>query len=156
MKHLIIMRNLFFITVLFITSSAFAQISKVETTKAEEIGKIAPMGQFIIDCQKRGDTYTIMYKDWKFQHLDEYKQFSFKDEDDAFENLYQMIMDGFDNMPKEDIMLELPDGYLWLKFHKVMWVKQVSFGHSVDKSGSVIGYSRDLTKNNVQTLFGKK
>jgi hypothetical protein len=37
-----------------------------------------------------------------------------------------------------------------------MWVKQLSFGHSVDKSGSVIGYSRNLTKNNVQTLFGKK
>lgn len=150
------MRNLLIISILFITSSAFAQISKVETTKAEEIGKIAPMGQFIIDCQKRGDTYTFMYKDWKFQHLDEYKQFSFKDEDNAFENLYEMIMKGFEDMPEEDIMLEIPEGYLWLKFDKVMGVKQLSFGHSVDKSGSVIGYSRQLTKKNVEKLFGKK
>lgn len=65
------MRKLLFIFILCATSFSFAQIGKV--SKSEEIGKIAPVGQFVIDCQKSGDTYTFMYKDWGPSHFDEYK-----------------------------------------------------------------------------------
>lgn len=132
-----------------------AQISKVETTEPEEIGKIYPMGQLIIKCEKYDDTYVFTYKDWKFKLLNEFKSFSFVDKDDAFEELYQMIQNGFKEMPDEDIMLELPDGYLWLSFKKVMFVKQITFSHAVDKNSKIIGFSRGLTNRDINKLFGK-
>lgn len=147
--------NKLFYLLLLIGSFSSAQIKVVEPTKTELVGEIAPMKNLHIKIEKLpNNEYKFTYVDVKFQTIDDYKTFSFKDEDNAFENLYKMISDGLANPPKEPIMLELPNSYIWLNFIKTMGVGNVQIGHSVGKT-DVIGYSVWLTKRKVDKLFGK-
>ncbi|WP_228853278.1 hypothetical protein [Aegicerativicinus sediminis] len=150
------MRKLLFALGLLCLTTTNAQIKRVDQPSSEEIGKIAPMGSLSIKIEKSGDTYNFLYQDVKFTQIKEFKSFSFKDVDNAFEELYKIIMDGFDNPPADDIMIELPEGYLWLGFTKALGVVNFRFGHSVTNDGSVIGFSQWLTKKQTQKLFGKR
>ncbi len=132
----------------------FSQIKKIDVPESIEIGKIAILGDLQISCEKRGNAYTFFYRDVTFTQVTDFKSFSFKDTDNAFENLYRMILDGFDNPPKEDIMIEIPDGFIWLSFTKAVGIVNFRFGHSVGKT-DVIGFSTWLTKKKVDKLFGK-
>lgn len=147
-------KHLLLILAVAISHVGFAQLSVVDNPKPETIGKIAPMGKLHISCEKLNNTYTFTYSDVKFQQLTDYKTFSFKDIDDAFNKLYNTIMEGLANPPKEDLMLETPDGFIWLSYSKSMGVTNFRFGHSVQKT-DVIGFSVWLTKKKVQKLFGK-
>ena len=148
------MNKLFYLLIL-LSSFTFAQIKVVEPTKIELVGEIAPMKNLHIKIEKLPENeIRFTYVDVKFQTIDDYKNFSFKDEDNAFENLYKMITDGLANPPKEPIMLELPDSFIWLNFTKALGVSNVQIGHSVEKTG-VIGFSVWLTKKKVDKLFGK-
>lgn len=149
------MNKLFYLLIL-LSSFTFAQIKVVDPVKKETIGEIAPMGQLHIKVVKYPDTneYTFIYSDAKFTKITDLKSFTFKDEDNAFENLYKMIIDGLAKPPKESIMLELPDSFIWLDYVKALGTSNVRIGHSVGKT-DVIGYSVWLTKKKVDKLFGK-
>ncbi|MGY6649488.1 hypothetical protein [Wenyingzhuangia sp. IMCC45574] len=150
------MRKLFLLTIaLLINNLSFSQIKKIEPAKSIEIGTIKTFGAFIIDCHKINDTYLFTYADAKFKHIDEHKSFEFKDIDNAFDTLYETIIDGFNNTPKEPIMIKLPKGVLFLSYIKSYGVVNFRFGHSLDNKGGVIGYSGYLTKKKVKKLFGK-
>lgn len=149
------MRKIILITTFLLSSFGFSQIKVVETSKPIEIGKIAPMGSFLISIEKVDDTYNISYRDMKFLQLTEIKSFSFKN-DSAFEDLYSMIIKGFETMPKDDIMLELGNDIVWLHYEKSFGVPVFRFGHAVDKNADVIGFSQLLSKKQVMKLFGKK
>lgn len=58
-------------------------------------------------------------------------------------------------MPETDIILDVPDGYLWLKYERNMRGKLVSLRFSEDNNQSPIGYSRQLTQRDIRKLFGK-
>lgn len=140
----------------FVSLLSYSQIQKIETSKKEMIGKIAPMGALNIQCEKSDDVYIFMYRDVKYTQIVEFKSFVFKDIDNAFDGLYDMIMKGFKNPPKEDIMLELPDDIIWLNYTKAMGVVNFRFMHSPGKNSEVMGVSGWLTKKKVNKLFGKK
>ncbi len=141
---------------LFLGIAANAQIKKIETTKAEEIGKITPGGVWAMSCEKRGNTYYFEYKDATYQHITEHKTFKIEDIDNAFESLYGIVMQGFEDMPEEAIMLEFPDGFLWLRYEKFLGAPILRFGHATSKSEyATIGFSGQFTKKQIQKLFGK-
>ena len=94
--------------------------------------------------------YTIFYQDIKYRQLTDLKHFSFKDENEDFENLYKMIMAGFDNLPEKDIMLDFPNDIVWLHFEKNLGVIFLQFHHAVNKNPDVIGFSSYLTKKQVK------
>ena len=148
--------KLLLIALLF-SFNSFAQIQTVQNADIELIGKIALLGEVQIECTKIDNTYTFYYQDTKFQHLKNYKSFSFKDTDNAFESLYEMIMEGFENIPNKDVMIELPKSFVWLRYVKALGVVNFSFASSVGKSGDApIGFSVYMTKKKVSKLFGKK
>lgn len=149
------MRNLTLLILLF-TSISYSQITQVKTSKSELIGKIGVIGETWLECNKNGNTYTFTYKDMKFQHLTEYKSFSFEDVDNAFDNLYNTILSGLESKPEDDITLELPNDIVWLKFKKTMGVISVEFWHSVNKNADIIGVSTWMNKKKLAKLFGKK
>ncbi len=148
------MNKLFYLLIL-LSSFTFAQIKVVEPTKVELVGEIAPMKNLHIKIEKLPENeIRFTYVDVKFQTIDDYKTFTFKNEDNALDNLYKMITDGLANPPKEPIMLELPNSFLWLNFVKTMGVSNVQIGHSDSRTG-VVGYSVWLTKRKADKLFGK-
>lgn len=150
------MKISYILTFLLISSMSFGQIKKVETEPSELIGKIGSIGETWLKLEKSGDVYTFTYKDMKYTQLTDFKSFSFIDEDNAFEDLYNIILKGLDEVPSEPIMLEIPNGYLWLEFGKTLGKPFVTFSHSVGKSGDVIGKSTWMNRKKLDKVFGKK
>ena len=147
------MKKLIFL--FLVSTTCFSQIKKVETEKSIDIGKIGAMGQTWIECTKSGNTYTFLYQDLKYQQITEYKSFSFEDVDNAFDNLYETMLNGLENKPNEDIMLELPNDIIWLKFKKSFGKTTVEFWHAVNKNSDVLGYSVWMDKKRLAKVFGK-
>lgn len=152
MKKVLIV-GLFFLS---IHNISLAQIKVIEkkSEPCKDVGKVKALFTPIIEMKKCGEEYQVLFKDIKFQQIEEWKSFSFKDVDNAYDNLYKMIIDGFDNPPEESIMLELPHEYVWLNYTKNLGVTSFQFGVSVSKS-SVIGFSPYMTRRQVDKLFGK-
>lgn len=140
-----------FIILFFMLSVSFVngQITMIDTPEVIKIGEVSG-----IKITKQNNTYTITYENIKYQQITDLKRFSFVDTDNAFDNLYQMIINGFNENPKSDIMLELPNDIVWLHFVKYLGVVTFQFYQSVNKT-EVIAFSRYLTKKQVQKLFGK-
>lgn len=143
MKNFIIL--CFMLSVLFVNG----QITIIDTPESVKIGEVPG-----IKITKQKNTYTITYENIKYQQITDFKSFSFVDTDNAFDNLYQMIINGFNETPKSDIMLELPNDIVWLHFEKLLGVVSFQFSQSVNKT-DVFAFSRYLTKKQVQKLFGK-
>ena len=152
------MKKIILFLALTLSTVSFAQLKKVETVKAEEIGKAQQFGAPLeAECTKRGNVYTISFKDAKFKTLTEMRSFSFEDVDNTFNDLYATVEEGFKTMPKEAIMLELPNHYVWLSFDKYLGFPVMSISCSYDKSkDSPIYISNQIAKKHVEKLFGKK
>jgi len=152
------MKKIILLLALTLSTVSFAQLKKVEVTKAEEIGKAQQFGAPLeAECTKRGNTYTISFRDSKFKTINEYKSFSFEDVDNTFNDLYTTVEEGFKTMPKEAIMLELPDHYVWLGFDKFLGSAVLTISYSYDKSkDSPIYMSNQIAKKQIEKLFGKK
>ncbi|AWG26034.1 hypothetical protein [Flavobacterium kingsejongi] len=150
------MKRLITIIALVFSIISVAQIKKIEITKPVEIGKVTPGGIFGIKCEKVDDTYLFTYRDTKFKNMDENKIFIIKDVDNAFDNLYLEIIDGFSKMPDQPVMLEFPDGYIYLSYRKFLGSTYVKITHSNSKSEyATLGFSQEITKKQVDKLFGK-
>lgn len=153
------MRKLLFtgLIALFFGFVSNAQIKKVETSKKVEIGKITPGGVKTIYCEKINDEfYTFHYKDAKFTKIEEWKSFKINSEQD-FNDLYDVIIQGFKDMPEEDIMLETPTGFIWLNYKKFLGKPIIRFGFTTSKSEYAnIGFSNEYTEKQIDKLFGKK
>ena len=146
------------ILLLLTTAVSFSQINVVETKESEEpvlIGKIGGIDEIWIECTKVNNTYTFMYKDMNFEEKDEYKSFSFDDVDGAFDGLYKLMVDGIDNQPEKDMMIELPESFIWLHFDRKMGQSFVEFKHALDKNATVLGVSTWMNKKKLKTVFGK-
>jgi len=152
------MKKFILLLALTVSTVSFAQLKKVEVTKAEEIGKAQQFGAPVeAECTKVGKTYTISFRDSKFKTLNEYKSFSFDDVDNTFNDLYAAVEEGFKTMPEDAVMLELPNHYIWLGFDKFLGSPVLRISCSYDKSkDSPIYMSNQIAKKQIEKLFGKK
>lgn len=131
------------------------QIKKLEEAPKQSIGKVGSAGATWIEMIKIGDSYSVIYQDVTYQQLTEFKSFTFKDIDNAFEEFYKIISEGFNNPPKEDIKLDLPEDIIYLHFTSQLGIVSVQFIH-VQKKTNITGYSVYLTKRRLNKLFGKE
>lgn len=155
------MKQLQLILLLLFTSViSIAQIKKVDVPKGELIGRIAPGGSITVSmqCYKYdNDTYLFRYSDAKFSKLNEWKDFTLKSTDD-FETLYTYIKNGYDEMPKDKVVLDIGGEYLLLEFGKFLGGKVLRIYHSTsgDKDLAVVGYTNQYTLKQINKLFNKK
>jgi len=155
------MKQLQLILLLLFTSViSIAQIKKVDVPKGELIGRIAPGGSITVSmqCYKYdNDTYLFRYSDAKFSKLNEWKDFTLKSTDD-FETLYTYIKNGYDEMPKDKVVLDIGGEYLFLEFGKFLGGKVLRIYHSTsgDKDLAVVGYTNQYTLKQINKLFNKK
>lgn len=133
----------------FLPFIVFSQINVIEKSEPVIIGKV----QFI-KLEKTDNIYTFTYDNIKYKTISDTKSFSFEDKENAFEKLYQLIIDGFENLPNNDIMIDLPNDIIWLHFEKNLGLVSFQFRQAINKS-DVFAYSVYLTKKQVQKLFGK-
>ena len=150
------MRKLILLAII-IPFASFGQINVVENKPKEIIGKIAPLGDVLIECSKTGNTYSFIYRDIKFTSLTDYESFSFRDIDNAFESLYSLIIKGLKEKRTDTVTIELPEGegVIFLNFIKSFGVASLQIAHAPYKEHNIIKYSTYLSKNKVKKLFGK-
>ncbi len=144
------MRKIITISVLFLSFASFAQIKVIETVPVEKLGKVN--NNYI---QKIGDEYTVFYN--CIQSDDEnntLRKFTFKNIDNDYLNLYNIIVNGFTATPLYDIKLELPNNYVWLHYTASVDKPTVQFMVS-NKEGNANNVSEALTKDQVSKLFQK-
>lgn len=139
--------------------ASFAQLRKVDTSKMEKavtIGKAQQFGAPLeAEITKLGNVYTIRFRDAEFKTLDQYREFSFEDVDNTFNDLYAAIEEGFKTMPKESVMLDIPKYYVWLNYDKMMGFPGLRFSYK-EKDTDKIYYSNQITKKQIEKLFAKR
>lgn len=128
-----------------------SQIKVLETKTIERLGKL---GSNDIYVQKEGDEYTIFFRNIENKDSKGYKNFSFKDLEGDYENLYTIIMSGFAASSLQDIKLELPDDFVWLHYTRSGPKTSVQFMTS-NKITDISGVSDFIDIPSINKLFGK-
>jgi len=148
MKKIITLATLFFSVV------SFAQIKVLETVPVEKLGKVN--NNYI---QKIGDEYTVYYT--SIQNDDDsspMRKFSFKNVNNDYNGLYNIIMGGFTASPLYDIKLELPNNYIWLHYTGSVLPEKATVQFMVsskEATSATSSVSEPFVKDQINKLFQK-
>ncbi|MBW8361685.1 MAG: hypothetical protein K0M56_05795 [Kaistella sp.] len=145
------MKKTIFLFAFFFSLLTFAQIKVVKNESLVEVGKDNSVGLY-----KKKNKYTFNYQDINTSNLNTFRNFSFLDVNKDFEGLYNLISEGFIDMPMGDVTLELPNDILDLHYEKNYGQITVQFIHYINKNKKMIGKTQFLTKKQVDKIFGKK
>lgn len=138
--------------VVLISSFSFAQIKIIETIPVIRLGSIGQNDMYI---QHEGNEFTFFYKNIENENMVTQKSFTFKDLNNDFENLHEIIASGFVANPLLDIKLELPYDYVWLHYSTNLGKNFVQFMSKNIKNEST-GVSKSFTIQEIDKLFEKK
>lgn len=136
---------------LFTALTGFSQIKVLPTTPLERLGRVGVNDVYV---QKEGDIYTFFYKNIENKADVNIRNFSFKNVENDYENLYKIIADGFNASPMYDIKLELPGDFVWLHYTKTTAKTTVQF-MTTNKVTSTTGISEMMTLDDIKKLFEK-
>lgn len=152
------MKQLLTLTLLIVSMSGFAQLKRITVDPPQFVGKAQQFGGPLeAECTKRGNTYTIRYRQNEDTGAGLYHEMIFEDIENTFEDLYAVMLEGFETMPADAIMLELPEFYIWLKFEKSLGIPVVTITSSYSKDPYAPLYmSNQIAKKQIQKLFGKR
>lgn len=137
---------------LILNCVAFAQIKIVETVPVVRLGSI---GQNDIFIQNEGDKYTFYFKNVEKEEETNTRSFSFKDIDNDFTKLQEIIVNGFNADPLLDVKLELPNEFVWLHYSRELDRTFVQF-MSKNKNNEITGVSKAFSIGQIDKLFEKK
>lgn len=148
-------KTLLTIATALLTFTMSAQLQIINSTPVNEIGKVAVMGDLLIELNEQDGAYIFRYRDFKFRQLVTYKDFTISNEDDL-NALYNVINSNMTNPPKEPISLSTGTGnVILLSFTKNIGTVSVKIV-SGDVNTSIHGYTAYLTKKQIDKLFGKR
>lgn len=129
---------------------SFTQIQVYEAKKTSKIGEVGNHSYI----SKTDNTYSVCFQDIKFTQLTNIKCFDFQDLDNDFENLYNMIIKGFDEKKEQRINLDLPNELVDIKFVKNMGIVSLQFS-MINKNTHIVSISPYYTRKQIDKLFGK-
>ena len=154
------MKHIYFVLLILFSSTSFAQITQINAPKIELVGQIVAAGDVTVsmECYKYEDsTYLFRYSDAEFPMLNEWKSFKVRSNKD-FETLYSYIKKGFQEMPKEKVILDIGGEYLFLEFGKYLFSKviMITQSTSLDSNLPAVGYTNIFRVKQIDILFGKQ
>lgn len=131
--------------------SAFSQIKVLKNETVVEIGKDNSVGLY-----KKDNKFTINYQDLNTANLNTFRSFSFENLNKDVSGLYELINNGFIDMPVSNIILELPNDIIELHFEKNFGQPTVQFIQYINKNRKYVGKSQFLNKKQVDKIFGRQ
>lgn len=138
------------------TESSTLQVISDGKGDKKRIGILRRLTNKLMSCDKyteKGSVYYIFnFKNEKYTKISSYESFIIDSEQD-FEQLYKILMKGFKDMPKLDIVLKLGKGTLSLDYSRPLGVKKVTFYYT---EYGVSSWSSILSPWQIRKLFGKK
>ncbi len=130
--------------------SAFSQIKVLKNESVVEIGKDNSVGLY-----KKDDKFTINYQDLNTANLNTFRSFSFQNLNKDVSGLYELITNGFVDLPSSNIILELPNDIVELHFERNFGQPTVQFIQYINKNRKYVGKSQFLNKKQVDKIFGR-
>lgn len=144
------MRKIILLFTCLLGISAFSQIKVLKNESVVEIGKDNSVGLY-----KKDDKFTINYQDLNTANLNTFRSFSFQNLNKDVSGLYELIINGFIDLPVSNIVLELPNDIVELHFEKNFGQPTVQFIQYINKNRKYVGKSQFLNKKQVDKIFGK-
>lgn len=158
-----IMKKIFFVFLFLISFTAFSQIERVDQQTAEITSRISHVYLEKIDDKE----YNFFYKNMNSSGH-EYVKFSFKTLNDSYNLLYEILMEGFKNMPRDPMKIKANGEIVWLKYFKEDGVTLLQIEQNIEEKLDEDDYgygnggksikmtmSRPLTEEDVTNLFKK-
>lgn len=155
------MKKLFLALLLCISTASFSQIKLIKTTKTEVLSRI---GLVYIEQVDEGKSFIVNYSNMNAPII-EYKKFKFNNTDNAFNTLYQIIMQGFEEVPRDPYKLQAGEDIIYLKYTKIdgnvlMQIQQFVESdniesENVDDDNKEMAVSKHLTQDDIKLLFKK-
>ena len=147
------MKSIFTIAVfLFASVATFSQIELVETSKTEVLSQIS-----YVYLEKKGEVdYNFFYKDMN-SVAHEYVSFSFKNMDNDVDKLYQILSNGFEEVPRDPLKMKANGEVVWLKYSIDSVDRSITLTveQYVSTDPEVKTVSRPLTLEDINKLFNK-
>ncbi|RXG21253.1 hypothetical protein [Leeuwenhoekiella marinoflava] len=134
---------------------SFSQIKVLDHSKAELIGEIEQMGISTFKCLKVDSIYTIEFYNNKDKDIISYASFSFKNENDAFNQIYNLIIAGLEKKQSSETVLEAGNGKIKLEFIKNVMGSYFRLAQFNKEGTDIKAYSLTMNKKQVEKLFGK-
>ena len=148
------MKKIITLLTLFIATASFAQLKVTDVKDTGVlIGEFKQMGKSYAKLQKESGLCILTYRDEKFEAIDNYKLFIFKEADlDAVYNLFA----NFEGIEKgQQKKVELENGHvLDITYGKTLGKMYAEVYHT-DKAG-IMGKMRWMNEKQLKQLFGKK
>lgn len=154
LKQQFIIRVIMLILVSLVMKVSKAQITQVENKASfEKVGEVKMVKRTWVILSKSDQTYMVSYQDTDYTQIVKLDYFVFDEIDNDLERLYNLIIDGLEKIPEDDIKLELPEHTVWLTFSKSMAGASVQFTSS--KNGGRRSSSIGMTRKHIDKLFGR-
>ena len=102
-----------------------------------------------------GDTtYTLVFRNAKYTHIDDFKQIKFKADTETINTLYSLFADAFgsEDIKNYEQTITLGNSVMKIKGYKAMGIKGVQF---YSASNDVVSYMNPINKGQLDNLFGK-
>ncbi|WP_159479727.1 hypothetical protein [Chryseobacterium sp. 18068] len=139
------------LTIVGLVTNFKAQIKVINTPQFISVGKV---DNFAI--MKKVQSYQITYQDIATANLNTYRTIRFDNKNKDFENLREIIIQGLELLPEQDIILEFPSDIVYLHFEKNFGKSTVQFIQLINKNKKYIGKSNFLSKEDILKVFGEK
>ena len=146
------MKKIILSLVLLVSGLGFSQIKVIERIPVIKLGHV---GNNDIYIQNEGDNLTFFYKNTEAED-NSVKSFSFRDLNNDYDSLRQIIVDGFTSDPLLDIKLELPNEYVWLHYSRKSLDRTYVQFLTSNKSYGSTGASKEFSLEQIEKLFSKK
>lgn len=118
-----------------------------------KIGKTGAYNMGLVVCVKENGVYQFTFENQNEVQVNDHDDFSINA--DYFDELFEILMAGFENKPKKDVPISSIKDYVCLDYVKFLGKVRVRFNSSKKKNALGVSYSAWLTQKDIQKLFGK-
>ena len=166
------MKKLLFI-LLALPMIGFGQIKRIENTSTQkEIGKldnILGVMKIVKHDRENSVEYKISFRNLKYMELNKYSEFNFNETGSDLENLYLMIMDGFDFEKKgvlykhalnykiyNEIIIDIGKERRVSLMYGKKGLAPITFKFLYNDENGTESWSQWLNRKQINKLFGKQ
>lgn len=134
---------------ILISGFSFAQIKSEIIKKSETISWVND-----VFLKKNDDFYSLCFYNNKYLYTKPTACITFPEKENNLEELYKIMINGFDNYTGDITKIELAGNTIWLDYSKMLGIITVNI--SKIEYGILTALSNSLTRKQVEKLFTKK
>ena len=143
-----------YLILLLFTSMCFGQIEVKEIKQCEYklIGKTSKLYTYATSLKECDEHYLLTYRNAEYQHIDDMVYVYIKKEKFKIDDLYDVMIKGFEDMPKNILSISIGDETIYLTYKRFMNKDIVKI---IYEDNGILKSPQNMNKKMVQKLFGK-